>query len=37
LNLQDISRTLTDEDTDAVVARVIADLAGEYNATIRDK
>jgi phenylalanyl-tRNA synthetase beta chain len=37
LNLQDISRTLTDEDTDAVVARVIADLAGEYSATIRDK
>jgi phenylalanyl-tRNA synthetase beta chain len=37
LNLQDISRTLTDEDTDAVVARVIADLEGEYNATIRDK
>jgi phenylalanyl-tRNA synthetase beta chain len=37
LNLQDISRTLTDEDADAVVARVIADLAGEYNATIRDK
>jgi phenylalanyl-tRNA synthetase beta chain len=37
LNLQDISRTLTDEETDAVVARVIADLEGEYNATIRDK
>jgi phenylalanyl-tRNA synthetase beta chain len=37
LNLQDVSRTLTDADADAVVARVIADLAGEYNATIRDK
>ena len=37
LNLQDISRTLTDEETDAVVARVIADLEGEYSATIRDK
>jgi phenylalanyl-tRNA synthetase beta chain len=37
LNLQDFSRTLTDADTDAVVARVIADLQGDYNATIRDK
>jgi phenylalanyl-tRNA synthetase beta chain len=37
LNLQDFSRTLTDEETDAVVARVIADLVGEYSATIRDK
>jgi phenylalanyl-tRNA synthetase beta chain len=37
LNLQDVSRTLTDEDTDAVVARVVADLVREYNATIRDK
>ncbi len=37
LNLQDVSRTLTDEDTDAVVARVIADLEREYSATIRDK
>ena len=37
LNLQDVSRTLTDEDTDAVVARVVADLEREYNATIRDK
>ena len=37
LNLQDISRTLTDEETDAVVARVVSDLEGSYNATIRDK
>jgi phenylalanyl-tRNA synthetase beta chain len=37
LNLQDISRTLTDAETDAVVARVIADLEREYSATIRDK
>jgi len=37
LNLQDFSRTLTDADADAVVARVIADLVGEYSATIRDK
>ena len=37
LNLQDISRTLTDEETDAVVARVVTDLEGEYSATIRDK
>jgi len=37
LNLQDISRTLTDEDTDAVVARVVADLGREHSATIRDQ
>jgi len=37
LNLQDVSRTLTDEDTDAVVARVVADLGREHNATIRDQ
>ena len=37
LNLQDISRTLTDEETDAVVARVVADLEREWGATIRDK
>ncbi|MGB5104822.1 MAG: phenylalanine--tRNA ligase subunit beta, partial [Steroidobacteraceae bacterium] len=37
LNLQDISRTLTDADTDAVVARVIADLEREQGAAIRDK
>jgi phenylalanyl-tRNA synthetase beta chain len=37
LNLQDISRTLTDVETDAVVARVVADLERELNATIRDK
>jgi phenylalanyl-tRNA synthetase beta chain len=37
LNLQDISRTLTDVDTDAVVAQVVKDLEREHNATIRDK
>ena len=37
LNLQDISRTLTDEETDAVVARVVADLEREHSATIRDQ
>jgi phenylalanyl-tRNA synthetase beta chain len=37
LNLQDISRTLTDVDTDAVVAQVVADLEREHNAAIRDK
>jgi phenylalanyl-tRNA synthetase beta chain len=37
LNLQDISRTLTDEHTDAVVAKVVADLEREHSATIRDK
>jgi phenylalanyl-tRNA synthetase beta chain len=35
LNLQDVSRTLTDEETDAVVARVVADLERECHATIR--
>jgi phenylalanyl-tRNA synthetase beta chain len=37
LNLQDVSRTLTDGDTDAVVARVVADLEREHSATIRDQ
>jgi len=37
LNLQDISRTLTDEETDAVVAQVVKDLEREHSATIRDK
>ncbi len=37
LNLQDVSRTLTDEATDAVVAQVITDLVRECKATIRDK
>ena len=37
LNLQDISRTLTDEEIDAVVAQVVADLEREHSATIRDK
>ena len=37
LNLQDVSRTLTDDVTDAVVAQVVRDLERECNATIRDK
>ena len=37
LNLQDISRTLTDEEIDAVVAQVVADLKQKCDATIRDK
>jgi phenylalanyl-tRNA synthetase beta chain len=37
LNLQDVSRTLTDDVTDAVVAQVVGDLERECNATIRDK
>jgi phenylalanyl-tRNA synthetase beta chain len=37
LNLQDISRTLTDDETDAVVAQVVKDLEQGYSATIRDK
>jgi phenylalanyl-tRNA synthetase beta chain len=37
LNLQDVSRTLTDDVTDAVVAQVAADLVRECKATIRDK
>jgi phenylalanyl-tRNA synthetase beta chain len=37
LNLQDVSRTLTDDETDAVVARVVADLERECSATIRDR
>jgi phenylalanyl-tRNA synthetase beta chain len=37
LNLQDVSRTLTDADTDAVVAKVVKDLERGHGATIRDK
>ena len=37
LNLQDISRTLTDEEIDAVVAQVVEGLEREHSATIRDK
>ena len=37
LNLQDISRTLTDDETDAVVAQVVAGLEREHSAAIRDK
>jgi phenylalanyl-tRNA synthetase beta chain len=37
LNLQDVSRTLTDDETDAIVARVVSDLERECSATIRDR
>lgn len=37
LNLQDTSRTLTDSEADAVVARIMDGLRRELNATIRDK
>jgi phenylalanyl-tRNA synthetase beta chain len=37
LNLQDISRTLTEDEIDAVVARVSSDLEQRCGATIRDK
>lgn len=36
LQLQDTSRTLTDHDADAIVARVVEQLAHQLNATIRD-
>jgi phenylalanyl-tRNA synthetase beta chain len=36
LQLQDTSRTLTDHDADAIVARVVEQLARQLNATIRD-
>jgi phenylalanyl-tRNA synthetase beta chain len=37
LILQDVSRTLAEQDIEAVVARVASDLGRECNATIRDK
>ena len=37
LNLQDVSRTLTDDETDAIVARVVVDLERECSAAIRDR
>jgi phenylalanyl-tRNA synthetase beta chain len=37
LNLQEVSRTLTDDETDAIVARVVAGLEQECDATIRDR
>ena len=37
LQLQDTSRTLTDHDADAIVARVVDSLGRQLNATIRDK
>jgi phenylalanyl-tRNA synthetase beta chain len=37
LNLQEVSRTLTDDETDAIVARVVAGLEQDCAATIRDR
>ena len=37
LQLQDTSRTLIDDEADAIVARVWEHLARRFNATIRDK
>jgi phenylalanyl-tRNA synthetase beta chain len=37
MNLQDTSRTLTDNEADAVVAQIIERLSRELDATIRDK
>lgn len=37
LQLQDTSRTLTDNEADALVAQVVAQLGREHNATLRDK
>ena len=37
LILQDYSRTLTDDDADAVVAAVVERLRQKLNATIRDQ
>ncbi len=37
LILQDVSRTLAEQDIEAVVARIASDLGRECNATLRDK
>ena len=37
LQLQDTSRTLTDNEADALVAQVVEQLGLEHNATLRDK
>jgi phenylalanyl-tRNA synthetase beta chain len=37
LQLQDTSRTLTDDEADTVVAQVIQELSDKLNATIRDR
>jgi phenylalanyl-tRNA synthetase beta chain len=37
LNLQDTSRTLTDQEADAIVTKVVEHLSRRLNATIRDK
>jgi phenylalanyl-tRNA synthetase beta chain len=37
LQLQDTSRTLTDQEADAIVARVVEQLANRHGAAIRDK
>ena len=37
LQLQDTSRTLTDQEADAIVARVVEQLSARHGAAIRDK
>ena len=37
LQLQDTSRTLTDNEADALVAQVVAQLGREHHATLRDQ
>ena len=37
LQLQDTSRTLTDQEADAIVARVVEQLSERHGAAIRDK
>jgi phenylalanyl-tRNA synthetase beta chain len=37
LHLQDTSRTLTDPEADATVARVVDHLVRQFDAVIRDK
>ncbi len=37
LHLQDTSRTLTDNEADALVAQVVEQLGQQHNATLRDK
>jgi phenylalanyl-tRNA synthetase beta chain len=37
MQLQDTSRTLTDQEADAIVARVVEQLSTRHGAAIRDK
>jgi phenylalanyl-tRNA synthetase beta chain len=37
LQLQDTSRTLTDNEADALVAQVVEQLGRQLNATLRDQ